>query len=65
MPADVVATLNGEINKVLMLDEVRRKFSVEALDPMPMTPAEFTKFIQADIQRWVRVSKDRGIVITD
>ena len=65
MPADVVATLDGEINKALMLDEVRRKFSVEALDPMPMTPAEFTKFIQADIQRWVRVSKDRGIVITD
>lgn len=65
MPPDVVAALNTEINKALMLDEVRKKFSVEALDPMPMTPAEFSRFIQADIQRWVKVSRDRNIVITD
>jgi tripartite-type tricarboxylate transporter receptor subunit TctC len=65
MPPDVVAALNAEINKALMLDEVRKKFSVEALDPMPMTPAEFSRFIQADIQRWVKVSRDRNIVITD
>ena len=65
MPADVVAKLNQEINKALTLDEVKKKFSVEALEPMPMTPAEYTKFIQADVARWEKVSKERNIVITD
>ena len=65
MPADVVAKLNQEINKALTLDEVKKKFSVEALEPMPMTPADYTKFIQADVARWEKISKERNIVITD
>ena len=65
MPAAVVAKLNQEINKSLALDEVKKKFAIEALEPMPMTASEYSKFIQADIARWAKISKERNIVIAD
>lgn len=63
MPSEVTNLLNSEINKAIALDEVKKKLTVEALEPMPMTPAEYSKFIQEDIARWVKVSKERNIVI--
>jgi tripartite-type tricarboxylate transporter receptor subunit TctC len=37
----------------------------EALDPMPMTPDQFGKYMQADIQRWAKLAKERNIQLED
>ncbi len=65
MPPAVTARLNAEINKALATREMRERLAGEALDPMPMTPAEFGKFIQADIARWSALAKERKIQLDD
>ena len=63
MPLDVVNLLNTEINRAIAIDDVKKKLAIEALEIMPMSPGEYSKFIQDDIARWVKVSKERNIVI--
>lgn len=65
MPADVVKRLNDEINKALATPELKQRLSGEALDPMPMTPGEFGKFMEADIARWSKLARDRNIKLEE
>jgi tripartite-type tricarboxylate transporter receptor subunit TctC len=61
IPADVVKKLNDTLNAVLKAPDMREKLSAEALDPEPMSPAEFGAFIQKDIARWTQVARDQHI----
>jgi tripartite-type tricarboxylate transporter receptor subunit TctC len=56
-PADVVARLNAEINKALMLADVAQQLSVEGATPMPTTPQAFGDLIKREIPRWAEVVK--------
>jgi tripartite-type tricarboxylate transporter receptor subunit TctC len=61
LPADIVNRLNGTLNTALKTPELREKLSGEALEPMPMAPDQFARFIRDEIARWSRVAKDRHI----
>ena len=61
MPTAIVKQLNDSLAQVLNAPDFREKLSVEAVEPMTMNPAEFGKFIAADIARWTKVAKERGI----
>lgn len=61
MPADIVKQLNEAQVAVLKSPELRQKLSVEAVEPMPMTPEEFGQFIRRDIARWTAIAKERNI----
>ena len=63
MPAPVVERLNAEINKAISTPELRERLSSEALDPMPMTSAEFAAFIAAEVDRWTKLVRERNIEI--
>ena len=65
MPSELVIRLNAEINKVIALDEVKRKFMVEALEPMPMSAPDYARFIRNDIARWQRVARERNIQLDE
>jgi len=65
MPAPIVAQLNSEINKLLASPDLRERLSSEALEPMPMTPAQFGRYMQDDIAKWSKLAKDRNIQISD
>jgi tripartite-type tricarboxylate transporter receptor subunit TctC len=65
LPAAITTKLNTEINKALGTKEVRDRLAGEALDPMPMAPEQFGKFIQADIARWSALAKERKISLDD
>ncbi len=56
-PAAVVARLNAEINKALLLPEVARQLAVEGAVPMPDTPQAFAALIQREGPRWAEVVK--------
>jgi tripartite-type tricarboxylate transporter receptor subunit TctC len=56
-PAAVVARLNAEINKALMLADVAQQLSVEGATPMPTTPQAFADLIKREIPRWAEVVK--------
>jgi tripartite-type tricarboxylate transporter receptor subunit TctC len=65
MPAQVTARLNTEINKALGSPALRERLSGEAIEPMPMTPPQFAEFIRADIARWSKLARERGISLDD
>ncbi|MBI2745036.1 MAG: tripartite tricarboxylate transporter substrate binding protein [Burkholderiales bacterium] len=61
MPAAVVKQLNDTLNTVLKAPDMREKLSIEAIEPMPMSPEAFGKFMREDIARWTKLAKDRNI----
>jgi len=61
MPAEVVKRLNDTQVAVLRDPELRERLSVEAVEPMPMTPEQFAAFMRADIARWTALAKARNI----
>jgi tripartite-type tricarboxylate transporter receptor subunit TctC len=65
LPADITRRLNAEINKSLASPALQQRLSAEAIDPMPMTPEQFGKFIQADIARWSALARERKISLDD
>ena len=65
LPPAITSKLNAEINKSLGTRALRERLAGEAIDPMPMAPEQFGKFIQADIARWSTLAKERGISLDD
>ena len=61
LPSAVLKTLNDSLNSVLTAGDLRDKLAAEAVEPTPMTPAEFAQFIRADIARWTAIARDRKI----
>ena len=65
VPPPIVKRLNDEITTMLETSEVRERLSGEALEPMPMTPEQFGRYIGDDIAHWRKVAKEHNIEITD
>jgi tripartite-type tricarboxylate transporter receptor subunit TctC len=65
LPPDIVRRLNDTQVATLKDPDLRDKLSVEAVEPMPMTPDEFGQYIRADIERWTTLARARGIHFDD
>lgn len=61
MPAAVVEKLNTTLVSVLSAPDLREKLSIEAVEPMPMNPQQFTEYMRKDLERWTRLARERGI----
>jgi tripartite-type tricarboxylate transporter receptor subunit TctC len=60
-PKDVVDKLNAEINKVLRRPETKEAWAQQGATPIIMSPAEFDKYLRADIDKWAKVIDAAGI----
>ena len=60
-PEPVVRRLNDVLMKALARPDVREKFGTIGADVQPMDPAEFGKFIQAEVANWAKLVKLAGI----
>jgi tripartite-type tricarboxylate transporter receptor subunit TctC len=56
-PADVVAKLNGAINRVLQMPDVRDRIAELGAEPAGGTPEELGAFIRSEISRWGKLIK--------
>jgi tripartite-type tricarboxylate transporter receptor subunit TctC len=65
LPAGITQRLNREINKALAMPALQARLSAEALEPMPMSPEQFGRFIQSEIARWSRLARERRISLDD
>jgi tripartite-type tricarboxylate transporter receptor subunit TctC len=65
LPAEITSRLNAEINKALASRSLQERLSAEAIEPMPMTPQQFGRFIEAEIARWGAMAKERKIQLDD
>jgi tripartite-type tricarboxylate transporter receptor subunit TctC len=60
-PAEIIERLNKEINAGLTNPGLRARLAELGSDPMPMTPAEFGKFIADEIEKWGKVIRAANI----
>jgi tripartite-type tricarboxylate transporter receptor subunit TctC len=60
-PAEIVDKLNKEINAGLADPKMKARIADLSSVPLPMTPAEFGKFIAAETEKWGKVVKLAGI----
>ena len=60
-PAPIVSKLQTEIRKVLSVTAVRDGLTAIGMEPVGNTPAEFSKFVTASIQRYAEVVKLAGL----
>jgi tripartite-type tricarboxylate transporter receptor subunit TctC len=60
-PRPAIDRLNGELNRVLKLPQVREKLAAQGLDALGGSPESFSEVIRTDHERFVRVVKAAGI----
>jgi len=60
-PASVVSRLDKEIEAVLTLDDMKKAFSNQGVEPNYQTTAAFVPFIAAEIANWKRVVEKGNI----
>ena len=61
IPAPIVKQLSDTLATVLRAPDLREKLSVEAIEPIVMSPEQFAAFIKTDITRWTKLAKERKI----
>jgi tripartite-type tricarboxylate transporter receptor subunit TctC len=60
-PPDIVAKLNGEINAGLADAKIKERLADLGGEPMPMSSADFAKFIADETEKWGKVVRAAGI----
>ena len=60
-PKPIVATLNKEINAVLRIPEIQKRFAGEGLITGGGTPEELGRFLRAELNKWGALIKEVGI----
>ena len=58
MPKEIVAKLNGEINRILALPDIRERFATLTLDATPVPPADFRKLLDSEVKLWKEVLRE-------
>jgi tripartite-type tricarboxylate transporter receptor subunit TctC len=61
LPAAITRELNEAINRMLAQPDFRDRLSGEALDPMPMSPDQFGRYIAKEIAHWTAVARANNI----
>src|SRR5437660_784402 len=54
-PKAIVDKLNAEINKAITRSDVKEAWNKQGAVPLVMSPAEFEKYLRADIEKWADV----------
>jgi tripartite-type tricarboxylate transporter receptor subunit TctC len=61
-PAEIVSTLNRQINAVIALPEVRRSFDELGLDVLdPTTPESAAAFVASETAKWAPIIRAAGV----
>jgi tripartite-type tricarboxylate transporter receptor subunit TctC len=58
LPGDVVQEINAAVEKAKNNSDVQRRLAIEAIQTEPMSSAEFTTFVKAEIAKWGPVAKE-------
>ncbi len=63
MPPAIVKQLNETLNTLLRAPDLSERLAAEAVEPMPMSPDQFGRYIQADVARWTKLARERKIEV--
>lgn len=56
-PPEIVNKFSRELAAVIRLPEVREKLIAQGTDPVASPPAEFRRYIEAEIEKWTKVAR--------
>jgi tripartite-type tricarboxylate transporter receptor subunit TctC len=59
-PAAIVERLNAEVVKIVSNPEVARAWKAQGATPLTMNVADFTRYMNEDIEKWSRIVKISG-----
>jgi tripartite-type tricarboxylate transporter receptor subunit TctC len=62
-PAEIVDTLNKEINAALADPKMKARITDLSSAPLPMTPTDFGKLIAAETEKWAKVIRAANIKV--
>jgi tripartite-type tricarboxylate transporter receptor subunit TctC len=62
-PKEVVDFLNEKITKITSEPDVASVWAKSGVTPMKMTPAQFTDYLNGDIDKWARIVKSANIKV--
>src|SRR6476469_9729547 len=62
-PSDILDRLNGVINTALQDPATANKLMIQGIVPKPMKVPEFTKFVQAESDKFAKVAKEANIKV--
>lgn len=63
-PKEITARLNKEVGTILSAEDTQRRFREVGVEPAPPgTPADFAAFLSAEITKWGKLIKERGIIL--
>jgi tripartite-type tricarboxylate transporter receptor subunit TctC len=60
-PPEIVARLHIEVAKILRAPDVRERLAALGAEPIGNTPDEFGAFIKAEMARWGKIIREKGI----
>jgi tripartite-type tricarboxylate transporter receptor subunit TctC len=63
VPAGIVEQLNQEVVRILALPDVRDRLTAAGVEIQTTTPAEFARFVQAEVAKWRRVISEAKIKV--
>jgi tripartite-type tricarboxylate transporter receptor subunit TctC len=61
-PAAIIDKLNAEVNAILKTPEFREKLAKTGSEAAGGSPEEFSRFVGAEVNKWVRVGREARIV---
>jgi tripartite-type tricarboxylate transporter receptor subunit TctC len=61
-PVEIVNRLNQATNKALADPKFKARLADLGVEPMPMTPAQFGKFVASEADKWTAVIRAAGVV---
>jgi tripartite-type tricarboxylate transporter receptor subunit TctC len=60
-PADIAGRLNDATNKALADPKLKERLAGLGVEAMPMSPANFTKFVASEADKWTKVIRAAGV----
>jgi tripartite-type tricarboxylate transporter receptor subunit TctC len=60
VPREIITRLNTEINRILLMPDVRERFQAGGVDPVGGPPEKFGEHLKAEIAKWGKVVKATG-----
>jgi tripartite-type tricarboxylate transporter receptor subunit TctC len=60
-PAPIVDKLNGAINDILRMPDVRERLAAQGAEPIGGSPSDMTAFLNAERARWKKVIDTAGV----
>jgi tripartite-type tricarboxylate transporter receptor subunit TctC len=59
-PVEAVNRLNAEMNKILATQDMKDRLAALGFEPVGGSPAEFGRYVSAEVQKWAKVVRETG-----